>query len=68
MQSHLLLLRVWREELGNGTVEWRGRLQSLHSGETRHFRDTHTLYQALLRIIDNLDVEVSDAENREKDE
>lgn len=57
LQSHLLLLRVWPEALGEGEFEWRGRIQSLHSGEVRHFRDGQTLYRALLRIIDDLELE-----------
>lgn len=55
MRSHLLLLRVWPETVDEGKVEWRGRIQSLHSGEARYFRDAKTLYGALLRIIDELE-------------
>jgi len=36
--SHLFTVRVWREELGNGHSEWRGKVQHVLSGETRYFR------------------------------
>lgn len=36
--SHLFMVRLWNEELGNRS-EWRGRVQHVTSGETRYFRD-----------------------------
>lgn len=62
MYSHLLLIRVWPEEVGEGMVEWRGRLQSLHSGDALYFRDGPTLYAALLRILDDLEADQHDAQ------
>lgn len=59
MHSHLLLLRVWPETVGNEQVEWRGRIQSLHSGEVRYFRDSQTLHQALLRMIEDLESDLA---------
>jgi hypothetical protein len=53
MQTHLFLLRLWCEELGQGTSEWRGRVVSLESGEARYFRDTATLYAVLHQILSN---------------
>jgi hypothetical protein len=53
MQTHLFLLRLWREELGQAPSEWRGRVVSLESGETRYFRDTKTLYTVLHQILSN---------------
>ena len=38
-QSHLFTVRVWREELGVGRVEWRGKVQHALSGEARYFRE-----------------------------
>jgi hypothetical protein len=38
-QSHLFTVRVWREELGAGRVEWRGKVQHALSGEARYFRE-----------------------------
>ena len=59
MNSHLFLLRVWREFLGDDKVEWRGRIQSLHNGEVRHFRNADSLYQALLRILEDVEGDIS---------
>ena len=39
LTSHLFTLRVWREELGDGHVEWRGKVQYALSGEARYFRE-----------------------------
>jgi hypothetical protein len=36
--SHLLLLRTWREDLGNGRSEWRARARHVLSGETIFIR------------------------------
>ena len=38
LTSHLFTVRVWREELGDGRVEWRGKVQHALSGEARYFR------------------------------
>jgi hypothetical protein len=37
--SHLFTVRVWREELGDGHSEWRGKVQYVLSGEARYFRE-----------------------------
>ena len=37
--SHLFTIRVWREELGEGRVEWHGKVQHALSGEARYFRE-----------------------------
>jgi hypothetical protein len=34
----LFILRLWPEDLGNGGVEWRGRLQHVPGGEICYFR------------------------------
>ena len=39
LTSHLFTVRVWREELGVGRVEWRGKVQHALSGEARYFRE-----------------------------
>jgi hypothetical protein len=38
-QSHVFSVRVWREELGAGRVEWRGKVQYAITGEARYFRE-----------------------------
>ena len=39
LTSHLFTVRIWREEMGEGRVEWRGKVQHAHSGEARYFRE-----------------------------
>ena len=39
LTSHLFTVRVWREELGDGNIEWRGKVQYALSGEARYFRE-----------------------------
>jgi hypothetical protein len=41
--THLFLLRVWREELGNDQHEWRASARHVISGETRFIRTWHDL-------------------------
>ena len=40
---HLFMVRVWAEDIGNGQIEWRGKVQHVTSGEIRYFRDWSTL-------------------------
>jgi hypothetical protein len=39
LTSHLFTVRIWREELGAGRVEWRGKVQHALTGEARYFRE-----------------------------
>ena len=39
MTEHLFTVRIWREELGAGRVEWRGKVQHALHGEARYFRE-----------------------------
>jgi hypothetical protein len=39
LTSHLFTVRIWREELGDGHVEWRSKVQHALSGEARYFRE-----------------------------
>ena len=41
--SHLFMLRMWLEDLGNGQTDWRGKVQHVNSSEVRYFRDWSTL-------------------------
>ena len=45
--SELFTVRLWREDRGEGRVEWRGKVQHVLSGETRYFRD----WQVLLAFL-----------------
>jgi hypothetical protein len=50
-RSQLFTVRVWQEELGNGQTEWRGKVQHVHSGEVRYFREWPALVAALLNML-----------------
>jgi len=49
-QSDLFTVRLWAEDLGDGQVEWRGKVQHVASGEARYFREWPALI-ALLRAM-----------------
>ncbi len=42
-RTHMFTLRMWPEALGDGQIEWRGKVQHVLSGEARYFRDWDTL-------------------------
>jgi hypothetical protein len=49
--SELFTVRIWREDLGEGRVEWRGYVEHVTSGLRRYFRDwaaLSTLIQEML--------------------
>ena len=37
--SQLFTVRLWPHDLGDGRIEWRGKVQHMLSGETRYFRE-----------------------------
>jgi hypothetical protein len=45
------MLRLWQEDLGEGRVEWRGKVQHVTSGEAHYFRDWSKLIAALQEIL-----------------
>jgi hypothetical protein len=49
--SPLLTVRIWQEDLGDGWVEWRGKIQDVTSGETRYFQDWYSLVLALQTML-----------------
>ncbi len=49
--SHLFTVRLWREELGDGQTELRGKVQHVSSGEVRYFRDWPALIAFLLALL-----------------
>jgi hypothetical protein len=53
VRTQLFTLRVWREDLGGGRSEWRGKVQHTQSGEARYFRDWSGLVACLQEIIAN---------------
>jgi hypothetical protein len=53
-ELHLLTLRLWREWLDNEQFEWRGELKNTSTGEIRYFRDSASLYRAMLALLESL--------------
>jgi hypothetical protein len=51
MKKNIFVLYLWREQLDRKQVEWRGRIVRIPTGEVRFFRDSATLYQALLMML-----------------
>jgi hypothetical protein len=46
-QSNLFLVRMWTEQLDEGSSEWRGKVQHITSGEVHYFRD----WPALIALL-----------------
>ena len=46
--SHLFTVRLWPNDLGEGQVEWRGKVQHVLSGEAHYFREWQELNTHLL--------------------
>jgi hypothetical protein len=51
-RSHLFTVRVWPEEMGDGSTEWRGKVQYATNGETLYFRDWEAMLGFLLGTLD----------------
>jgi hypothetical protein len=49
--SRFFTVRLWREDLGQGRSEWRGRVQNVASNEVRFFRDWPGLIACLQEMI-----------------
>ena len=49
--SHLFMLRMWDEELAQGEVERRIRVQHVLSGETHYFRDWQKVVDYLHKAL-----------------
>jgi hypothetical protein len=52
VRSYLFTVRVWPEEVGEGRVEWRGKVQYVSNGETLLFRDWDSLVAFLRGTFD----------------
>lgn len=50
-RTHLFMVRVWQEDLGEGKTEWRGQVRHVISGEVRYFRDWATLVEHLKAML-----------------
>ena len=49
--SHLFTVRLWREEVGSGQSEWRGKVQQVSTGEAHYFREWQALVSLLLQML-----------------
>jgi hypothetical protein len=49
--SHLFTVRLWREEVGSGRSEWRGKVQQVSTGEAHYFREWEALVSLLLQML-----------------
>jgi hypothetical protein len=59
-QSQLFTVRVWREDLGEGRAEWRGRIQHVLSGEARYFRDWSGLAEQMRAMAHGANINEAD--------
>lgn len=50
-RSELFTIRIWPEELGEGQIEWRGRIQHALSGRTSYFREWSALLAFLAEFV-----------------
>jgi len=50
-RSQLFTVRLWPEELGDGEVEWRGKVQHVTSGQWRYFREWPALVAFLQEVL-----------------
>lgn len=55
--SHLFQVRMWREDLGAGQTEWRGKLQHVLSGRRRYFRQWTDLPAYLREMLTEVALE-----------
>jgi hypothetical protein len=52
LYSHLFTVRVWQEDLGQGRLEWRGKVQHVMSGEGFYFREWQDLIVRLKSLLE----------------
>ena len=50
-RSELFTVRLWREDLGDNQIEWRGKVQHVQRGEAFYFRGWSMLIAALLKML-----------------
>jgi hypothetical protein len=56
-QVHLFTLRLWREAVKDGQVEWRGAVKNIETGEVRYFRDWPMLLYMLPDMAQGADAQ-----------
>jgi len=53
---------VWKEEISDGLVEWRGKIQLLTNKDTRYFRNWTTLTSLLTAMLSGVESSQEDGE------
>ena len=61
IRSHLFMVRMWLEDLGEGRTEWRGQVKHVVSGEVRYFREWNNLMTILQEMVVNPEEAAKDA-------
>lgn len=51
MKRKIFVLHLWREQLDQDRVVWRGRITKVETGEVRFFRDSASFYRVLLLML-----------------
>ncbi len=54
-RSELFTVRLWQEDLGDGCVEWRGKVQHVLSGQVHYFRSWSGLIGYLVKMLPALE-------------
>ena len=55
--SHLFTVRLWRERLGRGESEWRGKVEHIPSREACYFHEWSMLIGFLLEVLSQQDLQ-----------
>ncbi len=55
--SHLFVVRIWSERVGENRKEWRGQVEQVLSGKVGYFREWATLVSFLEEALAALDLE-----------
>ena len=67
--SHLFTVQIWREHLGKGESEWRGKVEYILTREARYFREWSALTAFLLDVLSQQDLqEESTGQSLQSDE
>lgn len=54
MSSCLFTLRLWHEQLGEGQMEWRGKVQYTDSGNALYFRQWGVMLEFLQETLEQI--------------
>jgi len=63
VSSCLFTLRLWHEQLGEGQVEWRGKVQYLAGGDALYFRQWEVMLKFLQETLEPLTPQHASAED-----